>query len=214
MAGFWKSVKLSFKNTKFTLVPSPLFLKNHISDYLQLNCDLDKEKEEVHFYKHISCDLINTFAVNKPLLHWIQETYPNLHVQFFHQSSSIIEGILQNRDHLPYMSMFLMIENSTIHITISKNKYLVYYNQFRIKNPSDILKYTMIVMKELRLDPNTIKVLVWGNIFTTSEAFKELYRYIRHISFGNKPNYLKFGYFFDEIEDHQYFDVYSMYTCD
>lgn len=214
MAGFWKSVKLSFKNNKFTLVPSPLFLKDHVSDYLRLNCEFDPKKEEVHFYKHISCNLINIFAINKPLLQWIKNTYPNLHVHYFHQSSSIIEGILQNKDHMPSMSMFLVVENSVLHITVSKNKYLVYYNQFKVQSPADIVKYTMIVVKELRLDPNSLKVLVWGNIFTTSKGFKELYKYLRHISFGNKPNYLKFSYFFDELEDHQYFDVYNMYTCD
>jgi hypothetical protein len=214
MAGFWNSVKLSFKNEKFTLIPAPLFIKEQAQEYLRMNCEFNLNKEELSYYKHISCDAYNLHAVDKKILNWIRDTYPNLKVHVIHQSSSIIEGILQNYDKSPEKAMFLVIENSVLHIAVAFNKSLIYYNQFRYKSTNDVVKYTLLAMKELGLDQNSTKVLMWGDIDSTSEEFKELYKYIRHISFGNKPKYLQFGYLFDDLEDHQYFDVYSMYLCE
>ncbi|MEQ9168968.1 MAG: DUF3822 family protein, partial [Fulvivirga sp.] len=41
MAGFWKTVKVSIKNNKFSLVPSSLFVKEAMVDYLRLNAKIN-----------------------------------------------------------------------------------------------------------------------------------------------------------------------------
>ena len=72
----------------------------------------------------------------------------------------------------------------------------------------------MLVMKGLQRDQQTSDVVLWGYLGKESAHFNEFRKYIKHLSFGDRPNYLKYGFVFDEIQDHQYLDLYSIHLCD
>jgi hypothetical protein len=213
MAGFWNGVRLSIKNKKFTLVPSPLFKKESASDYLRLNCEFDPQEEDVYFFHHPSVEAINVFAANKNLVHWVKSLYPQKEVQIIHQGSAIIEGQLNKEGHAQNSdAVFLNFDRDSVHVTIQKDKAFKYYNQFPLKTPEQNLKYVLLTFQELNLPHNT-RIVIWGNINTRSAYIKELYKYLKNLSFGNKPYYLRYGYMFDEIEDHQYYDVFNLALC-
>ena len=214
MAGFWNNIKLSVKNKKFTLISAPLFSKDSLYDYLTLSCPINQDQENLYYYKHHNTDAVNVFAADKELLDWLGSIYKKLNIQVIHQGSAIIEGVLKNDDHSHEKSMFIFVDRGMLHIMVAQNKKLLYYNQFAAKSTNEALRYIFLVMKALRLSQQSSKVLLWGNISGKSALFKALYKYIRNISFGNKPKYLSFNYMFDELYDHQYFDLYSMYLCD
>ena len=214
MAGFWKKVRVSIKNHKFSLVPSALFVKEATHDYIQLNSQLDETNEVVLYYKHIKSDAICVFAVNKELHEWVRGLYPNTEVEFIHQSSALIEGVIHNAEIHRKDSMYLYIDRFRLHLVTLKNNKLEYYNQFVIKQFNDYIKYIMLVMKGLNRNQETSDVVLWGYIGKQSPHYNEFYKYIKNISFGDRPGYLKFGYMFDEVQDHHFFDLYSMHVCD
>ena len=72
----------------------------------------------------------------------------------------------------------------------------------------------MLVFKEMGMDPKNNPVQFWGFIQQNSEEITMLKKYIRNISLGSKPSFLKFGYKFDEIDDHEYFDIMGAYICE
>ncbi|MCR9254140.1 MAG: DUF3822 family protein [bacterium] len=214
LAGFWNSIKLSLKTHKFSLVPSSHFLKDNVSDYLVINSEIKKNIEEVTYYKHIGSDAVNVFAADKKLVNWIQSLYPKKKIQVIQQGSAFIEGVLRYDDHTHEKTMFCLIDAGILHMVVTMNQKLQYYNQFAVRKSNDYLKYMMLVFKELGLSQKNSKVLVWGNIKHQSQHIELLNKYIRDVSFGSKPSYLNFGYQFDEIMDHQYFDVFSIFLCD
>ena len=57
----------------------------------------------------------------------------------------------------------------------------------------------------------TSQIVLWGYIGKNSMHYHEFYKYIRNVIFGNRPKYLNFGYMFDEVQDHHFFDLYSMH---
>jgi len=213
-AGFWKKVRISFKNSKFSLVPSSLFVKEAKLDYLKLNSNVDEESEEVLYYKHIKTDAICVFAVRKNLVAWLKELYPNAEIGFVHQSSSLIEGVMNFAKTNKRDSMYLYIDRFKLHIVTLKNNKLEYYNQFTIKQFNDYIKYIMLVMKGLNKSQKTCDVILWGYIGKQSPHYNEFYKFIKNISFGDRPDYLKYGYMFDEVQDHHFFDLYSTHLCD
>ncbi|MFY0652210.1 MAG: DUF3822 family protein [Cyclobacteriaceae bacterium] len=214
MAGFWKSVKLSIKSHKFSLVPAAHFIEESKRDYLQLNCEINDAIEEVYYYKHISSNAVNIFAADKRLVKWMRSLYPSKALQVIHQGSALIEGILRYDDHTHEKTMFCIVDRGILHVFVSQDQKLHYYNQFAVKTSKDYLKYIMLVFKEFDLSQRNQKVIVWGNIKQDSEHFTLLQKYIGNISFGGKPSYLNFSYVFDEIPDHQNFDLFSVYLCD
>ncbi|MDX1627788.1 MAG: DUF3822 family protein [Fulvivirga sp.] len=214
MAGFWKKVRISFKNSKFSLVPSSLFVKEAVSDYLKLNSRIDEEQEEILYYKHIKTDAICVFAVSKEIYQWVKGLYPNAEVGFVHQSSALIEGVINISATAKANTMYLYIDRFKLHVITLKNKKLEYYNQFTVKQFNDYIRYIMLVMKGLNKQQKSSDVIMWGYIGKQSPHYKEFYKFIKNISFGSRPEYLKYGYIFDEVQDHHYFDLYSIHLCD
>lgn len=212
--GFWKSVKVSVKNQKFSHVPSSLFLSEACEDYLKINCKIDPEGEVFLSYKSLKSEVVTVFAVDKSLYGWLKELYPNSRVDFVHQSAALIEGILEYSTSHKNISMYLYIDRFKMHIVTLKGKSLEYYNQFTIKQFSDYIKYIMLVLKGLRHDQNKSNVVLWGYIGKQSPHYNEFYKFIKTISFGDRPDFLRFGFVFDELQDHHFFDLYNVYLCD
>ena len=214
MAGFWKSVRISIKNNKFSLVPSALFVKEALHDYIKLNASVDTETEEILYYKHIKSDAICVFAVHKEIYTWLNSLYPNAEVGFIHQCSALIEGVINFEKTNKKDTMYLYIDRFKLHIITLKHNKLEYYNQFSIKQFNDYIKYIMLVMKGLNKKQKSSDVVLWGYIGKQSPHYNEFYKFIKNISFGDRPDYLNYRYIFDETQDHHFFDLYSIHLCD
>ena len=213
-AGFWKSVKIGVKNNKFSLVPSKLFDKSSLFDYLKLNCKVSNETDQLLYYKHLKSDAVNCFAINKQLYNWYNSIYPNIEIGFVHQSSTLIEGVLSQISNYPEDSIFLFVDRFKLHVISSRNKKLEYYNQFGIKKFEDYIKYIMLVFNGLKRSQQTTNVVLWGYIGKQSTHYHEFIKYIKHVSFGERPKFYKYGFVFDELQDHYFFDTYNLHLCE
>ena len=213
-AGFWKSVKIVIKNSKFSMVPASMFVKEALPDYLKINAEFDEQSEEALYYKNIRSSAITVFAASKEVLTWARTQYDNVELGIVHQSASIIEGIMSEQEQYNKNSLYLYIDRFKLHIIAVKDTELQYYNQFSIKQFSDYIKYIMLVMKGLGYNQKTSNVVLWGYIGKQSPHYDEFYKYIKNISFGNRPGFLNFDYNFDAVQDHHYFDLYSSYLCE
>ncbi len=212
-AGFWANVKVGFKNNKFALVPSKIFSPEKVFDYLKFNARINKQYDELLYFRHLKADAVNSFAVNKRIYKWLEGLYPDKQPGYVHQSSSLIEGVLAQLANYPEDSIFIYVDRFKLHIITSKEQRLEYYNQFVIKKFSDYIKYILTVMKGLGRDQRHTNVVLWGYIGKQSKHYQEFTRYIKNISFGDRPKFLKFSYLFDELQDHHYFDLYNMHLC-
>jgi len=213
-AGFWSKVMVGIKGNKFALVPDSLFDANLIFDYLKFNSKVSKEHDEFKFYVHKKTKTVNSFAIDKRLYRWLTSLYPGKEITYFHQSSSLIEGTLSQLSSYPDDSIFVYIDRFKLHITASKNGKLEYYNQFYIKQFSDYIKYIMTVLKGLDRDQRTTNTVLWGYLGGQSKHFNEFAKYIKSLSLGERPKAMKFSYLFDDLQDHQYFDLYSVNLLD
>ncbi len=213
MAGFWKSVRFSFKSSKFSHVPAPLFAKDALYEYIKLNCEVNLDTEDVLYYENKQFNAVTVFAVNKNLLRWIRSIYPSIDVEMTHQSAALIEGALFQKEQSE-SAIYLYVDRFRLHIITLRQGRFEYYNQFAIKQFSDYLKYTMLVMKGLDYEQADTKVILWGYIGKKSPHYNEFSKFIKNISFGKRPSFLKFGFTFDEVQDHHFYDLYNTYLCE
>lgn len=209
-AAFWKRVKVSFKNNKFVQVPEPLFVEESRDEYLKFNARLG-EKESVYSIRNQRPAAVTVFSVPGDLRDWMSSLYPNSNLHFLHQSAVIIEGVTEVSRGRNDNPLYIFIDRFRLHIIYAQEGRLVYYNQFVIKQFSEYVKYIMLVMKTLNLKQETSQVVLWGYIGKNSPHYHEFYKYIQNVAFGDRPRFLKFGYMFDEVQDHHFFDLYSMH---
>ena len=208
-AGFWKQVKIGIKNNKLCQMPDSLFIENKAVDYLRLNATVDENKEKVLFCRSTLNESVTVFAVQQDLYDWLTGIYKNTANYFFHQSAALIEGVIaqsQKKEN----PLYLYIDRFKLHILSAPQGKLVYYNQFPVKQFSDYVKYIMLVLNGLNLDQQTSEIILWGYIGKNSPHYQEFIKYIRNVKFGEQPAHLKFSYLFDEVQEHHFFDLYSL----
>jgi len=209
-AGFWRQIKISVKNQKLVQVPETLFVPEAAADYLKFNANVNKYREEVLSVPMINSQAVTVFAVQKELNSWLEGIYPQKQFIILHQSAALIEGIMKYAGTRTDNPLYLYVDRFKLHILSVNDNKLVYYNQFSILSFQDYIKYIMLVMKTLEMDQQTSQVIMWGYIGKNSPHYHEFYKYIQNVSFGERPKHLTFGYFFDEVQDHHFIDLYSI----
>jgi hypothetical protein len=214
-AGFWNSIKVAIKGINFSLVPNSLFDKNYLKEYLSLNCTLTSEPEEgFYYYTQKSMDAVTIFSADKKIISWFGKMYPAKHVQVVHHTAPLIEGIMINGTALSERHMYLHVEQHYLTILVKNQKTLEFCNTFYFSTAEDFIYYVLFVFEQLNLNQEETAVTVWGEITPDSLVYNKLLKYIREVSFGAKPSSMKFGYWFDEVMDHNFFDLYSMHLCE
>ncbi|HEY0744964.1 MAG TPA: DUF3822 family protein [Chryseosolibacter sp.] len=209
-AAFWKAIKISVKNNKYVQVPEALFLEEAKSEYLRFNAYIEDE-EEVCAIANPKTKAVTVFALSTRLKQWVQQLYPNNNVIFMHQSAVLIETLTTYATYKKDNSLYIYVDRFKLHILSCRNGNLLYYNQFAIKQFSDYIKYIMLVLKSLNLSQQNSQVVLWGYIGKNSPHYHEFYKYINNVIFGHRPKFLSFGYMFDEVQDHHFFDLYGMH---
>jgi Protein of unknown function (DUF3822) len=205
--GFWKQVVIGIKNSKFVQVPSSLFSDASTVDYLKFNAKVEDDEMVLHGLTSAT-EAVTVFAIHKGLHDLLIGYYQNVPVKFVHQSHAIISGCLAYaKDDAP---LYIYVDRFKLHIVYLRNSRLAYYNQFAIKQFSDYVKYIMLVMKSMNMDQETSQVVLWGYVGKNSPHAQEFEKYIRNVTFGGRLGHLKFGYLFDEVQEHHYFDLFSL----
>lgn len=212
-AGFWKRIKFSIKNQNFVQVPQSLYSEDSLEDYLKFNSHINSNQEDFLPVALNNTQAVTVFAIHKNLKKWIQNAYPNNEPVLVHQSAVLIEGVMEYAKKRTDNPLYVYVDRFKLHILSVQNNKLIYYNQFVIKQFSDYVKYIMLVMKSLSMDQQTSQVVLWGYIGKSSPHYNELHKYINNVMFGDRPQSLQFSYFFDEVQDHHYFDLYNIHLC-
>lgn len=213
-AAFWKEVKVGVKNRQFSLVPQSLFDEKEKEIYLQLNADFDPEQDKCKFYKHTQSKISTAFGIPKYLLKYLKNKYPNGNLRVFHHSNAILEGLMKMDDQSRQKGLHVFIDRFYLHLAVARQGRLEYFNTFHIRSSEDYIKYMLGVMQNLKMDQHAAKVMVWGFIRPQSNHYKFLNKYARNMAFGHRPSHLKMSYEFDELGDHQYFDLFNLFLCD
>jgi hypothetical protein len=209
-AAFWKGIKVSIKNSKFVQVPEVLYVDGSQPEYLKFNAPFDTEEEDVLSIVNAGTKAVTVFAMHHDLKQWLLRLYPNNTPIFMHQSAVLIEGVTTLARHQKEAPLYIYVDRFKLHILFCRQGNLLYYNQFAIKQFSDYIRYIMLVMKSLSLNQRTSQVVLWGYIGKNSPHYHEFYKYINNVTFGVRPKELHYGYMFDEVQDHHFFDLYSM----
>jgi hypothetical protein len=206
-AGFWKQVTIGIKNSKFVQVPSSLFSEEAAFDYLKFNAKVEENEVVLHSISSVT-DAVTVFAIHKGLLEMLKGFYKNVPVKFIHQAHAIISGCLSYAQ--TDSPLYIYVDRFKLHILSLKGNKLGYYNQFVIKQFADYVKYIMLVMKSMNMNQETSQVILWGYIGKNSPHYQEFVKYIQNVAFGGRLGHLKFGYQFDEVQEHHFFDLFSL----
>ena len=107
-------------------------------------------------------------------------------------------------------TLYIYVDRFKLHILcIPQRKTRLLQSIFKIKQFSDYIGYIVLVMKSMGMNQETSQVVLQGYIGKNSPHYEEFVSTSAMCCLGTRLQHLKFGYLFDEIQDHHYLDSYS-----
>lgn len=211
-ANFWRKIHVCLRSEAFTLVPNEYFQEDALSKYVNTVASTS-ENQYIYSFQQPSLDAQHVFLAPKELTEWFQDiTYPNVHVTFSHQAGALLEGIFHNPQYRHPVDIHIQVESSSLLVLVIRGKVVELCNVFSYRTKQDFAYYTLLVMDELRLDPKTCPVHLYGNIYRKSGIFELLHIYIRDIYFREQhPDGLNLGQDLKLLPAHEYFDLLSLF---
>lgn len=211
LANFWKAIDVVIKNRNFSFVPENLYIENKISSYLKMHTSFDPQLDEIMLTYHKKLDFVNVFTVPRSLVSLTSNVYPGRKVRFVHQSSTLINGVI-TKNEIGKKDVVIYIDRFGLHILVAEDKKLIFYNQYIIKKFEDYFKFIKMVANELHFDLYEDTITLYGYLGKNTPHFNELKKTMTQLTLGTRPKNFNFSYVFDEIMEHQYFDLFSTET--
>ncbi len=202
---------ITFKNSKYTFIPSPLYINEEEELYLKFNQDI--EKSDI-----IKSDLIkninshNIYAIPKLTEYFISENFKN--ISLHHHITSLIEIIIfkfKNTDE--NNSVFINLSQSFVDIIVLGNQKLLLCNTFNFKTGEDFIYYLMFVFEQMKLNPENTCLTIMGEIEKESALYTYIEKYIRNIVFIERNSDFLYTYQFDKIPQHYFYNLFNLKLC-
>jgi len=189
LKGNFNSVYVTHVNELSTLVPKPFFDEENLADYLKFNSKI--LKADFITFDDISInDSVNIYVPYVNINNFIYDMFGSF--TYKHFSTILIENLLLIEKNSESIKVYANIDSDHFEIIIIKNGKLLIYNTFEYTTKEDFIYYLLFTTEQLELNPETLQLVLLGNIDKDSELFETAYNYIRHVSFGNRHDSYKY----------------------
>jgi hypothetical protein len=175
----FSEVMVVHRNDLFSLVPKDLFDPNEMANYLKFNTKI-LVNDLLEYDEIPSFEMVNVYVPFVNINNFIYELFGDF--EFKHHSTVLIESLLGRNASSAEAVCYTYVTENELDIVILQNKKLIFYNNFSYKTPEDFLYYLLFTWEQLRLDPNDIKLRLFGTIEEGDPIFSICQDYIQHLS--------------------------------
>lgn len=183
------NVNIIHTNELSTLVPKPLFKEDSLADYLKFNSKILKS-DFIAFDEIEYNDTVNVYVPYVNINNFIYEKFGSF--TYKHFSTILIERILFIEKNSEDTRVYVNLNINHFEIIAVKKGKLILYNTFEYASKEDFIYYILFTAEQLKLNPETLKLQLIGNVNKDDELYNIAYKYIRHISFGKRLDDYKY----------------------
>lgn len=204
----YKKVSLSIVNNRSTLVPNALFDANEKDALLKFNHSL-ADGEVIAIDSLPNLDAKNIYALPKTIEQQFKELYSYLDIT--HYSSPLIEQVLLTNKHSDTVNVVVNVHSEGFEVLVLNSGKLIFYNTFACQTAEDFIYYILFVFEQLKLNPESVKVELLGDIEKSSAIYQLLYKYIRNIKFGDRPDAFDYSFKITALPKQYYYSLFSQF---
>lgn len=208
----YQSVKVMYQTQKSTLVPSAMFELEKLKDLFVFNHTL-AENDELNYNKLSGVEAYNLFSIPSDISHMLVNTFNSFKI--YQQATPLITNALtklSHHDKQPKVS--LMIHRDFFDIVVVKQNKLQFHNSFKYTNLNDFLYFSLYIFDQLKLDPETVPLLITGPVETRSELYNAMKRYVKHVSFMEYYDPKRISYIFNDIPQQYLLNLFNLFRCE
>lgn len=180
----FNAVKIIHENDLSTLVPKSVFKEDCLADYLKFNSKI--LKSDFIAYDTIAINnSVNVYVPYVNINNFIYEKFGAF--TYKHSSTILIESILRDEEKSEIPKIYTHISGDHFEMIIVENSKLILYNTFEYSTKEDFIYFVLFTAEQLKIDTETCHLIFLGDAIANNDAlYKMAYKYIRHVSFGNR----------------------------
>jgi len=206
------SVVVIVDNTFNTLIPVSLYEEKEKGVYLAFNQEFqDNSRIQSDLLK--AAEAYNLYYLPNPLVEKVKDIWANARI--VHLQSVLVESLLiTHRNQQSDQTAFIYLRHDNFDLIVLKNDKLLFINNFRFNTPEDFIYFVLFSFDQLRLNPETVQVVLSGIIEKGSKTYDILFQYVRNIRFAERNPTFEYSYILEDIPVHQHFIIYNALQCE
>lgn len=173
-------------NQAFCLIPEEVYSEDNLEKYLSFTSppiagstyfSTALDKNSFHLVSSVSSELKQNFDK-----HFTQ-------IKYHHGATAFLSYIFKERLYQIGQEIIVSIYDGNAYFAVSMYQELTAFNQFQIKTNEDILKYTMILISQLKLDTKLVRLSIFADKLdeNVDSYFSAYFRHVRIVKpFGNQ----------------------------
>ena len=181
----YTQVQLIHHNDLGTLVPKEFFDENHLKDYLKYSIKVF-DSDYITYDTIETLDIENVYIPFVNINNYVFEYFGSFN--FFHSSSLLVNNVLKCFPNTTEKEMFVNVYEDNYQMVVLENGKLILLNHFNFKTEEDFVYYILFCAEQLKMDPNSFKLTLFGNIEVEHSNFLLLYKYVRNVNIFKKLN--------------------------
>lgn len=207
----FSKVTVIFPGSIYTIIPNVLYNPSNEEEYFSFSHQLPSG------YLISSTILTQTdariiYATNSAWLQIINDFFPtSIRLP---QSACFINFILPRFRNSTNTTLFLNLYNEDFDLLVLEQGKLKLCNNYVYKSAEDVAYYTLFVMDQLSLNPETIVLNLSGKVDGKSPLLRLLRKYIRFVNILNYNEGLKLSYALSEVNPHMFTDILNPMLCE
>jgi hypothetical protein len=175
----FSEVVVVHRNDLFSLVPRDLFDPLELPNYLKFNAKI-LANDLLEFDEIPSFEMVNVYVPFVNINNYIYDLFGDF--EFKHHSTVLIESLLGKSSSGSEPLCYAHATPEELDLIILQNKKLVFFNTFSYHTPEDFLYYLLFTMEQLQLDPNEVKLRLFGAVEEGDPVYELCQDYIQHLS--------------------------------
>jgi hypothetical protein len=206
LKGSFSGITFAYDSHRSTLVPEALYDADSMKSYIDFNHKTEPG-DLVLSDQLKSMDTRNIYLFPGALRNLLTRFYPNVTLR--HHSSSLLESLAMLYKNESKPKLVLHISLTHFEIIFFEGKHLRFYNTFRHQTTEDFIYYLLFVCEQLKLNPETLELVLIGEIERNSAIYSMLLKYVRNVRFGERPEAFTYCHPMSTIPKHFYCNLFS-----
>ncbi len=185
----FSNVVIIHDNELATLVPSALFDKNYLTDYLKFNSKILKS-DFIAYDAITENNSVNVYVPYVNINNFIYDKFGAF--TYKHVSTVLIASILKIEVNCNETKVYINVSSKHFEIVVLDKNKLLLANYFKYSTKEDFIYYTLFTIEQLKLNTETLSLRFLGAITLDDPIYKIAYKYIRNVGFGKRNDGFKY----------------------
>ena len=179
-----REVILIYATDLSTLVPSALFNKEKLSEYLKFNAKI-LPQDFIAYDEITPHEIVNIHIPYININNYFFDLYGNF--SYYHSTTVLLKKLLDSEKYKTATTAYIVVFKKHFTLLILKNGKPLLVNNYFYETAEDFIYYILFTFEQLEINTNDISTKVLGAIDDEDAVFTILYKYIRNIAFYNDP---------------------------